>query len=92
MAGRAHGVAPWLKPALLMSMPVASPKTRLAKAVEHRLRTSPYPAVKRLNCVNDRGRLVLRGQVRTFYEKQVAQEAIADLEGSDEIVNGVEVE
>lgn len=73
-------------------MSVSSSNARIQRAVARRLRASSYPAVKRLHCVNDRGRLVLRGQVRTFYEKQIAQAAIADLEGSEGIVNGVEVE
>lgn len=73
-------------------MSVTSSNARIQKAVARRLRASPYPAVKRVQCDFDRGRLTLRGQVRTFYEKQIAQEAIAGLEGIDQVVNGVKVE
>ena len=59
--------------------------------VQSRLRAIPYPSIQRLNCDFANGRLFLRGRVPSFFEKQVAQEALADLEGIDQIVNGVEV-
>jgi osmotically-inducible protein OsmY len=63
----------------------------VAKAAQSKLKSSPYPAVARLKCYFNGGSLTLRGQVPTFFEKQIAQEAVADLEGVNELVNGVEV-
>ncbi|HEX5471996.1 MAG TPA: BON domain-containing protein [Lacipirellulaceae bacterium] len=75
-----------------MSIPLSD--ARIRRAVARRLRASPYPdpAVKCVQCDFDRGKLTLRGRVHTFYEKQIAQEAIADVEGIDQVVNGVKVE
>jgi osmotically-inducible protein OsmY len=55
------------------------------------LRESPYLSVKSLSCQYDRGVLVLRGRLPSFYLKQLAQEAVADLEGVSEVVNKTEV-
>jgi osmotically-inducible protein OsmY len=37
------------------------------------------------------GRVVLRGSVRSFYEKQIAQEAVREIEGVKIIENQIEV-
>ncbi len=55
------------------------------------LRRSPYPAVRRVSCEYCEGVLVLRGRLPSYYHKQVAQEAVARLEGVTGIVNEVEV-
>jgi osmotically-inducible protein OsmY len=47
--------------------------------------------VQRIWCDFDAGRLFLRGQVPSFYFKQLAQEAVADLDGVQQIVNEIEV-
>lgn len=73
-------------------MSIASSNARIRNTVTRRLRASPYPAVTRVQCDFDRGSLTLRGQVRTFYEKQIAQETVADLDGIDQVVNGIKVE
>lgn len=78
-----------LKPTPSRSIPSTS--ARIEALVQSRLRGSPYPSIQRLNCDFANGRLFLRGRVPSFFEKQVAQEALADLEGIDQIVNGVEV-
>lgn len=39
----------------------------------------------------ERGRITLRGKVHTYYQKQMAQEAIRHLDGVDEISNELEV-
>lgn len=55
------------------------------------LESCPYPGVKRLRCEFDGGSLTLRGRVGTFFEKQLAQERVAHLDGVRELVNVVEV-
>ncbi len=59
--------------------------------IQSRLRSSPYPSVKRLKSSVKNGRVVLRGRVRSFYEKQIAQEAVAHLDGVEQVVNRVKV-
>lgn len=63
--------------------------TRLAKA---RLERNPYPMVQRVSCeCNDRGHLFLRGYLPSYYQKQLAQEAVAGLPGVTQVVNQTEV-
>jgi hypothetical protein len=55
------------------------------------LSRSPYATVRRLSCEYDGGLLRLCGRVPTFYHKQLAQEAVADLQGVLLVVNQTEV-
>ena len=60
-------------------------------AVAQRLRTSPYVSLRSVRCSYCQGKLVLRGQVPTFYLRQLVQ-AIAQATWSDgEILDQVEV-
>jgi osmotically-inducible protein OsmY len=62
--------------------------------IEHakgRLRNSPHLSMQRIWCEYDRGELFLRGQVPSFYYKQLAQEAVAGLEGVHQVINDIEV-
>jgi osmotically-inducible protein OsmY len=65
--------------------------SRIEEAVKNRLQESAYPSIKHLDCEFDDGILVLRGRLPSFFEKQVAQETVAGLDGIKEIVNCVEV-
>jgi osmotically-inducible protein OsmY len=56
-----------------------------------RLRRSPYPEVHRVACEFHEGVLTLRGRVPSYYLKQIAQTAVLEMEGIDEINNQVEV-
>jgi osmotically-inducible protein OsmY len=66
-------------------------RNEVEQAAQSRLHASPYPSLKRLKCEFNRGQLVLRGPVHSFFEKQMAQEAIAGVQGVEQIVNGIEV-
>ena len=57
-----------------------------------RLQHSPYRAIRRITCEFDGGVLILKGRVGTFHYKQLAQVAVADIEGVLEIRNDIEVE
>ena len=46
---------------------------------------------KQLRFETEKGRVTLRGMVRTYFQKQMAQEAIRHVEGVDEISNELEV-
>ncbi len=57
-----------------------------------RLQHSPYRAIRRVTCDYDDGTLILRGCVATFHYKQLAQVAVADIDGVVTICNNIEVE
>ena len=60
-------------------------------AAEQRISQQPQLAFERISCKFDDGRLFLRGRVPSFYQKQLAQEAIAGMEGVDQVVNEIQV-
>jgi osmotically-inducible protein OsmY len=59
----------------------------VSEAAKSRLEESPYRAVRILSCNCRRGILFLRGRLPTFYQKQLAQEAVAKLEGVLHVMN-----
>ena len=59
----------------------------VTEAAKNRLQRSPYWAVRILSCDCRRGTLFLRGHLPTFYQKQLAQEAVAKLEGVLHVIN-----
>ena len=69
--------------------PPDSKKT--AEAAKHRILHQPHLAMQRIWCEFDRGRLFLRGQVPSFYLKQLAQEAVIGMNGVRQVVNEIEV-
>ena len=64
---------------------------KTAEAAKHRILHRPHLAMQRLWCEFDQGRLFLRGQVPSFYFKQLAQEAVVGMEGVQQVVNEIEV-
>ncbi len=62
-----------------------------AEAARQRILHQPHLTMQRLWCEFDRGRLFLRGQVPSFYFKQLAQEAVVGMEGVRQVVNEIEV-
>ena len=63
-----------------------------AAAARECLRRSPYPAIRSVSCECRQGVLFLRGLLPTFYLKQLAQEAVAKVEGISQVVNETVVE
>jgi osmotically-inducible protein OsmY len=55
------------------------------------LEQNPYLAPKTLRFETAEGRVTLRGTVGTFFQKQMAQEAIRRVAGVEEIANELEV-
>jgi osmotically-inducible protein OsmY len=55
------------------------------------LRRNPYLALKGVSCDCRDGVLVLRGCLPSYHLKQVAQEAVARLEGVGAVDNQIEV-
>ena len=58
---------------------------------ERCLRSNSYLAMKKITCDYFNGVLILRGHVETYYLKQVAQVAVAQVEGVDRVDNQIEV-
>jgi len=63
----------------------------VTEAARNRFRKSPYPTIRNLSCDYDQGLLFLRGRLPSFYHKQLAQVAVAGLEGVAQVVNETEV-
>jgi osmotically-inducible protein OsmY len=63
----------------------------LSEAARSRLRRSPHTAVRDMSCQCYQGVLLLRGQLSTFYLKQVAQETVSGLTGVTQVINEIEV-
>ncbi len=61
------------------------------QAARHRLRGSPYFALRELSCDFVNGSLCLRGRLPSFYYKQLAQETVSGMDGVSQIVNDTEV-
>ena len=55
------------------------------------LRKDPRLAYREVHCQAESGRLILRGRVRSYFEKQIAQELLRRVEGVGEIRNELEV-
>lgn len=55
------------------------------------LAANPYVARRKLRFEASEGRITLRGVVRSYFQKQMAQEALRLVEGIDEIHNELEV-
>ena len=65
--------------------------SQLADRVASALERNPYLSTRHLRCEAAEGRVVLRGMVRSYYQKQMAQEMLKTVDGVDEIENHLEV-
>ncbi len=63
----------------------------LADRVDNALVTNPYLTGRTLRFETDGGRVILRGRVGTWYQKQMAQEHLRRVEGVELIDNFLEV-
>ena len=64
---------------------------KLAETATTCLQASSYLAVRKLWCELEQGILFLRGDLDSFYLKQVAQEAVACVKGTTRLVNEIVV-
>ena len=75
-----------------LGIPDSRPRSgEIEEAANACLRHSPYKVFSRVSCKCDRGVLFLRGRLGRFHHKQVAQEAVARVEGVTQVVNEIEV-
>ena len=56
------------------------------------LSNNPYLMQQKLQLEAERGHVILRGVVSSFFQKQMAQEALRQIDGVDEIENHLEVD
>ncbi|NQU24010.1 MAG: BON domain-containing protein [Candidatus Nealsonbacteria bacterium] len=63
----------------------------IGAAAKECLRASPYKAFAGVSCQCEHGVLLLKGQVSSFYHKQVAQEAVARVSGVTQVDNEIDV-
>lgn len=63
----------------------------LSDRVSRALEGNPYLARRNLRFETHQGRVVLRGRVGSFFQKQMAQEALRAIDGVAEIENELEV-
>ena len=64
---------------------------KIAERAKHRILHRPHLKMQRIWCEFDQGRLYLRGQVPSFYLKQLAQEAVVGMEGVGQLINDIQV-
>jgi len=55
------------------------------------LERNPHLTRRKFRFEAEQGRVILRGEVRSYFQKQMAQEALRHVEGVDEILNELEV-
>lgn len=63
----------------------------LAHQINHAVVHSPHLNHRKMHFINESGRVIIRGTVRSFFEKQMAQEALRKIEGVESIENQLEV-
>lgn len=69
----------------------ATATTPFFDSIRTALVSSPYVPTKKVDFEAERGHVVLRGHVNSFFQKQMAQEAILRVDGVEMIDNRLEV-
>lgn len=64
---------------------------KVQESAEARLRQTSHRSIQQVRCEFSDGVLTLFGQLPSFYQKQLAQEAVVDLEGVQQVLNQIEV-
>jgi osmotically-inducible protein OsmY len=72
-----------------MFMPTLN--SMFAERVDAAIKNSPHLKRRELQCVVDEGRVVLKGVVHSYFQKQMAQEAVRRVDGVQHIDNELEV-
>lgn len=66
-------------------------QNHLGDLVNSAIEANPYLAGRKLRFETEGGRVVLKGTVGTFFQKQMAQESLRHIAGIGEIENELEV-
>ncbi len=64
----------------------------LEDQVHDAIKQSPYLSYRQLSCETNDGRVILRGRVSSFFQKQMAQETVRQISGIVSIENCLEVD
>ncbi len=70
---------------------MSSRQSTLADRVDSVITANPYLSGRTLRFEAEEGRVTLRGVVNTYFQKQMAQEAVRKVDGVLEIENELEV-
>jgi osmotically-inducible protein OsmY len=70
-------------------MPTLNPG--FEERIDAAIKNAPHLKRHDLRCVVNQGRVVLKGVVRTYFQKQMAQEAVKHVDGVRYIDNELEV-
>lgn len=68
------------------------PGWELMHRVDSAIRQNPHLNGHQVFCQHEQGIVVLHGRVKSFFQKQMAQEALKHLEGVEKVINELEVE
>ena len=63
----------------------------LEDRVQHIIDRNPYLSRRKLRCEAKEGHVVLRGEVQSYFQKQMAQESVRHIDGITSIENCLEV-
>jgi len=64
---------------------------QILDTAKERIQCHAHLSVQRIWCEYSDMRLILRGQVPSFYLKQLAQTAVSGIDGVSQVVNEIEV-
>ena len=64
---------------------------QLAHQIHDAFIHSPHLNQRKMKVQSESGRVIIRGSVRSFFEKQMAQEAVRKIDGVESIENRLEV-
>ncbi len=64
----------------------------LEDQVHDAMKNNPYISRRKLSCEANGGRVILRGRVHSFFQKQMAQETVRRIDGIVSIENRLEVD
>src|SRR5688572_7753770 len=79
------------RPTGMSISPRSAQPQRIVEGAESCLRSNSYLALKNVSCDYHDGVLTLRGCLPSYYLKQIAQTAVAQVAGAIRIVNEIEV-
>ena len=68
-----------------------SPPCAIEEIAGARFRANSHTALRGISCKSERGVLVLEGHLSTFFQKQLAQEIVGNIDGVVQVVNHIEV-
>ena len=76
------------------SSPISAPidSNDFVQRLDSAIKGNPHLSGHQVFCHEEGGTVVLQGRVRSYYQKQMAQEALRNLEGVERIVNDLQVD